>query len=118
MRARKSADGVSETLSGESLRQALIWLPPWHFTGYARVSTTDQNLSIRDTARRAVGCTVIRAEKKSGSRRDGRTELANLFEFLRPGDILVVTRIDQLTRSMKDLQDVVHKLKLRLALRA
>ena len=61
------------------------------FYGYARVSTTDQDLSIQDTALRAVGCNVIRAEKKGGSRRDGRSELAILLEFLRPGDTLVVT---------------------------
>ena len=89
------------------------------FYGYARVSTTDQDLSIQDAALRAAGCTVIRAEKKSGARRDGRTELAILLEFLRPGDTLVVMRIDRLARSMKDLQDIVHDLKLRgVALRA
>ncbi len=87
--------------------------------GYARVSTTDQDLSIQETALRAAGCTVIRAEKKSGARRDGRTELAILLEFLAPGDILVVTRIDRLARSVKDLQDIVHDLKERgIALRA
>ena len=51
------------------------------FYGYARVSTTNQDLSIQDTALRAAGCTVTCAEKKSGSRRDGYTELAILLEF-------------------------------------
>ena len=89
------------------------------FYGYARVSTTDQDLSLQEAALRAAGCTVIRAEKKSGSRCDGRTELAILLEFLRPGDTLVVTRIDRLARSMKDLQDIVYDLKERgVALRA
>lgn len=87
--------------------------------GYARVSTADQDLSIQEAALRAAGCTVIRAEKKSGARRNGRTELAILLEFLAPGDTLVVTRIDRLARSMKDLQDIVHDLKERgVALRA
>jgi DNA invertase Pin-like site-specific DNA recombinase len=43
------------------------------FYGYARVSTLDQDLTIQRAALRAAGCTVVRAEKTSGSRRDGRT---------------------------------------------
>ena len=62
---------------------------------------------------------MIRAEKASGSRRDGRTELQVLLAFVQPGDTLVVTRIDRLARSMKDLQDIVHELKEKnIALRA
>lgn len=79
--------------------------------GYARVSTTDQDLGIQHAALKAVGCEVIRAEKASGTRRDGRTELAVLMDFLRPGDTLTVTRIDRLARSMRDLQNIVHELK-------
>lgn len=87
--------------------------------GYARVSTLDQDLSIQRTALKAAGCDVIRAEKASGTRRDGRTELQVLLDFLRSGDTLVVTRIDRLARSLKDLQDIVHELKGRgIALKA
>lgn len=87
--------------------------------GYARVSTTEQDLAIQRAALKAAGCDVIRAEKASGARRDGRTELQVLLDFLRPGDALVVTRIDRLARSMKDLQDIVHELKGKgVALRA
>src|SRR5690348_11141307 len=87
--------------------------------GYARVSTLDQDLSIQRTALKAAGCGVIRAEKASGTRRDGRTELQVLLDFLRAGDTLVVTRIDRLARSLKDLQDIVHELKDRgVALKA
>ena len=86
--------------------------------GYARVSTLDQDLSIQRAALRAAGCDVIRAEKASGARR-GRTELQVLLDFLRSGDTLVVTRIDRLARSLKDLQDIVHELKARgIALKA
>lgn len=79
--------------------------------GYARVSTTDQDLSIQEAALEAAGCFKIFAEKKSGTRRDGRTELQVLIECVREGDTVVVTRIDRLARSMKDLQDIVHELK-------
>ncbi len=87
--------------------------------GYARVSTIDQDFTIQQRALRAAGCRVIRAEKASGSRRDDRTELALLLDFLSAGDTLVVTRIDRLARSLKDLQDIVHELKAKgVALRA
>jgi DNA invertase Pin-like site-specific DNA recombinase len=87
--------------------------------GYARVSTLDQDLTLQRRVLRAAGCSVIRAEKKSGNRRDGRTELQVLLDFVQPGDTLVVTRIDRLARSLKDLQDIVHELKGRgVALRA
>jgi len=79
--------------------------------GYARVSTLDQDLTLQENALRAAGCQVVRAEKKSGAGRAGRTELRLLLDFLHPGDTLVVTRIDRLARSLKDLQDIVHELK-------
>jgi DNA invertase Pin-like site-specific DNA recombinase len=79
--------------------------------GYARVSTLDQDLTLQENALRAAGCQVVRAEKKSGAGREGRTELRLLLDFLHPGDTLVVTRIDRLARSLKDLQDIVHELK-------
>ena len=82
-----------------------------HVYGYARGSTTDQDLSIQDAALCAAGCTVIRAEKVTGTSREGRTELALLLDFLRKGDTLMVTRIDRLARSIGDLQDIVRGLK-------
>ena len=87
--------------------------------GYARVSTFEQDLGIQRAALKAAGCRVIRAEKASGTGRNGRTELQALLDFVQPGDTLVVTRIDRLARSMKDLQDIVHELKGKsVALRA
>src|SRR5687768_9389968 len=67
--------------------------------GYARVSTQDQDPTLQVEALKAAGCVVIRAETASGARRDGRTELQVLFDFLQPGDTLMVTRIDRLARS-------------------
>lgn len=81
------------------------------FIGYARVSTEDQDCSIQEAALRAAGCTVVRTEKKSGTSRDGRTELETVLSFLRPGDTLVVTRIDRLARSLLDLEGIVRELK-------
>jgi DNA invertase Pin-like site-specific DNA recombinase len=86
--------------------------------GYARVSTLEQGLRLQRAALKAAGCAVIRAEKASGTRRDGRTELQVLLAFLRPGDALV-TRIDRLARSLRDLQNIVRELReKRVALRA
>ncbi len=87
--------------------------------GYARVSTTDQDLTLQEAALRGAGCEVVRSEKVTGTTREGRTELATLLAFLRRGDTLVITRIDRLARSIGDLQDVVRALKAKgVALRA
>lgn len=75
--------------------------------GYARVSTTDQDLSIQESALRNAGCTVIRSEKKSGTTTEGRAELSTLLEFAQTGDTIVVTRIDRLARSIADLASIV-----------
>lgn len=76
--------------------------------GYARVSTTDQDTAVQVAALRAAGCDVIREEKASGTTTAGRTELATILDFLRPGDVLVVTRIDRLARSIADLAGIVR----------
>jgi DNA invertase Pin-like site-specific DNA recombinase len=76
--------------------------------GYARASTTDQDLSLQMEALKAAGCDVIRSEKVTGTTREGRPELATLLDFVRERDVLVVTRIDRLARSVGDLQDIVR----------
>ena len=78
--------------------------------GYARVSTTDQDLTIQIDALKNAGCETIRQEKVSGTSIKGRDELNTLLEFLREGDELVVTRIDRLARSVRDLQNIVFDL--------
>jgi DNA invertase Pin-like site-specific DNA recombinase len=79
--------------------------------GYARVSTTDQNLDIQLAALKAAGAEIIRSEKQSGTTTNGRTELQTVLDFLRRGDTLLVTRIDRLARSIGDLQDIVRTVK-------
>ena len=87
--------------------------------GYARVSTTDQDLSLQLETLRKAGCETLRAEKVSGTSTAGRTELATVLEFIGRGDVLMVTRIDRLARSIGDLQDIVRTLKAKgAALRA
>jgi DNA invertase Pin-like site-specific DNA recombinase len=81
--------------------------------GYARVSTTDQSLEMQEQGLRAGGCEIIRSEKRSGTTTAGREQLQNILDFLREGDVLMVTRIDRLARSIGDLQDIVRAVKAR-----
>src|SRR5215208_6675492 len=76
--------------------------------GYARVSTIDQDLDAQLVKLKAEVCSLIRSEKVSGASRDGRAELATVIEFLRPGDELVVTRLDRLGRDTRDVLNLVH----------
>ncbi len=78
--------------------------------GYARVSTVDQDLTIQLEALTNAGCETIRQEKASATSVQGRDELNTLLEFLREGDELVVTRVDRLARSIRDLQNIVYDL--------
>ncbi len=65
------------------------------YYGYARVSSIDQDYALQEKALRAAGCKIVRSEKASGTKRNGRTELELLLEFLHDGDTLMVTRVDR-----------------------
>lgn len=82
------------------------------FVGYARVSTEDQDLTVQTETLSGCGCEKIFQEKRSGTSLD-RQELDNCLDYLREGDMLIVTRIDRLARSLRDLQNIVHDLKNR-----
>jgi DNA invertase Pin-like site-specific DNA recombinase len=87
--------------------------------GYARVSSAGQDLDIQLAALKGAGCDVIRSEKRSGTSTDGRTELQTILDFVRKGDVLVVTRIDRLARSIADLAAIVRRLETKgVALKA
>jgi DNA invertase Pin-like site-specific DNA recombinase len=75
--------------------------------GYARVSTDGQTLAAQDAALRAAGCAKVFAEKASGAKTD-RAELQKAVARLDDGDVLVVTRLDRLARSTRDLLNVLH----------
>lgn len=77
--------------------------------GYARVSTTDQNLDLQIAALTKVGCEKIFDDKISGSRAE-RPGLARAMELLRKDDTLVVWKLDRLGRSVKNLVDLVADL--------
>lgn len=79
--------------------------------GYARVSSPSQNIDEQIRQLTEAGCTVIRSEKISGTSTENRPELATLLDFLRPGDELWITRIDRIARSIRDLSNIVDRLK-------
>ena len=81
--------------------------------GYARASSLDQDTGLQEAALRAAGCTIIRAEHRSGTSTDGRAELETVLSFLREGDTLMVTRIDRLARSVSDLERIVETVKMK-----
>jgi DNA invertase Pin-like site-specific DNA recombinase len=76
--------------------------------GYARVSTDGQTLDVQVAALRAVGCSEIFKEKISGARGE-RKQLHRLIASLQKGDVAVVTRLDRLARSTRDLQRLTHQ---------
>lgn len=78
-------------------------------TGYARVSTDDQDLRLQRASLKEAGCRRIFEEKVSGAKRD-RPELARMLDQIRDGDVVVVTRLDRLARSTKDLLDIAENL--------
>src|SRR5262245_46755763 len=74
--------------------------------GYARVSTNGQDLSSQEAKLIAAGCAKVFKEKVSGAKTD-RAELAKVIRKLEPGDVLMVTRLDRLARSTRDLLNVL-----------
>ena len=80
--------------------------------GYARVSTQDQSLEMQLQALQAAGCDRIFEDTASGKTAD-RPGLKKALEFARPGDTLVVWKLDRLGRSVKNLVDMVQDLEKR-----
>ena len=74
--------------------------------GYARVSTNGQDLAAQEAELMAAGAAKVFKEKVSGAKTD-RAELAKLIRRLEPGDVVVVTRLDRLARSTRDLLNIL-----------
>lgn len=79
--------------------------------GYARVSTRDQDTASQISALKDFGCELVFEEKASGSRWN-RPELHRLLGQLRKGDVLVVWKLDRLSRSLKDVLSLMEKITL------
>jgi DNA invertase Pin-like site-specific DNA recombinase len=80
--------------------------------GYARVSTKDQTIDLQVDALTQAGCTNVYTEVISGARAE-RPILAQLFETLRAGDVLVIWKLDRLGRSLTHLLEIVTALMTR-----
>jgi len=77
--------------------------------GYVRVSTSDQNLDLQLDALRQVGCDKIYKDIASGAKED-RIGLAEVLNYIRKGDTLVVWRLDRLGRSLRHLIDTINQI--------
>lgn len=75
--------------------------------GYARVSTQDQHLDLQLRALKRAGCLRIFREKVSGSNRQ-RPEFQRMLDQIRPGDTIVVWKLDRLARSTRDLLNTME----------
>ena len=79
--------------------------------GYARVSSDTQDYQAQVEALKAAGCERIFSEKASGKSTNGRPEFGKLMRALLPGDAVVVTKLDRLARSSRDLHNILGQLK-------
>src|SRR5712671_3294685 len=77
--------------------------------GYARVSTDGQSVASQVPDLRAAGAVKVYTETASGAK-SNRAELAKAMRVLEPGDVLMVTRLDRLARSTRDLLNTMHTL--------
>jgi DNA invertase Pin-like site-specific DNA recombinase len=76
---------------------------------YARVSTVEQDLGGQLEALRKAGAKTVYREKVSGVRAD-RPQLKKLMASLREGDVVLVTKLDRLGRSTRELLDLIHRI--------
>lgn len=86
--------------------------------GYGRVSSAGQSLDVQEEKLAKAGCTILFTEKRSGRQMEGRAELQKVLAYVRAGDVLVVTKLDRMARSVLDLAKIMELLnKKNVALR-
>jgi DNA invertase Pin-like site-specific DNA recombinase len=78
--------------------------------GYARVSSTSQDLAVQLKALKEAGCAEVYSEKKTGTTTEGRVELMRCIEACEPGDVIVIVRLDRMARSLSDLLGILKYL--------
>lgn len=78
--------------------------------GYGRVSSAGQSLDVQVEQLKAVPCDRIFTETRSGTSTEGRAALEEMMRYVREGDVLVVTRLDRLARSLTDLSRIIDEL--------
>lgn len=79
--------------------------------GYARVSSTDQNLDRQIKALKAAKCEKIFGEKQSGKSTQNRSELQAAIAYVRQGDTLVVASLDRLSRNYDDISNIIKQIR-------
>ncbi len=78
--------------------------------GYARVSSSNQDYKAQIEALKAADCEKVHSEKASAKNTKDRPEFNRLMKAIKPGDTIVVTRLDRLARSSRDLANIMHEL--------
>ena len=78
--------------------------------GYARVSSYGQSLDVQ--LEKLHDCDRIFQEKQSGRSTESRVQLAMCLDYVRDGDVLVITKLDRLARSTRDLLNILNRLGL------
>ena len=79
--------------------------------GYVRVSSLDQDSTTQTDRVNGAGCDKVFSEKQSGTTTKGRAQLEECLDYMREGDSLVITKIDRLARSARDLYEIMATLK-------
>src|SRR5581483_2210860 len=77
--------------------------------GYVRVSTTDQDLALQVDELKAAGCERMYEDKRTGKNAD-RPGLKRLLREVEPGDVVIVYKLDRMSRSVRDLLNICHDL--------
>jgi DNA invertase Pin-like site-specific DNA recombinase len=78
--------------------------------GFARVSTVEQDLELQIEALKNIGCEEIFSGKQSGISNQNETKLSELLKYIRKGDVVVVTKLDRLGRSLKSILSTIDSI--------